>query len=134
MDRLTPRLTPTESLKLWSVYCRDNGHCWYCELPVPRRTHEQKLRATRDHVIPLSKNGPTSLENLRLAHQYCNTARMGLYQRPKNEIVTTIASLLTPTQIRVAQEDLEQARAKMERIQSRRARDAEFRQRRLAVQ
>jgi len=52
---------------------RDNFVCYLCEksvdMSLPRTS---KLGATLDHVIPVSKGGEDSLENLRLAHWVCN--------------------------------------------------------------
>jgi len=52
---------------------RDNFVCHICEVLVdmslPRTS---KQGATLDHVIPISKGGVDSLENLKLAHWICN--------------------------------------------------------------
>jgi hypothetical protein len=124
--------SPSESVKLKHIYHRDQGICWYCGMVVPRGTHLKKLRATRDHIMPISEGGKTTLENLRLAHAYCNSTRMGLYKRSKEEIVHTIKSLMTPKQVRLAQNDIQKNREWMERLQESRARDAEFARRRRA--
>ncbi len=57
---------------------------------------------------------------------------MGLYERPKSAIVATIQSLLTPTQIRMAQNEVKQNKESMARHLARMARNAEFAARRNA--
>jgi len=45
---------------------RDNGHCYLCGKPIdPRDLHF-------DHVVPLSKGGEHSNDNLRPSHALCN--------------------------------------------------------------
>ena len=48
--------------------------CGICGKPVDKSLkYPDPMSATVDHIIPLSKNGdPTSLDNLQLAHRYCN--------------------------------------------------------------
>jgi 5-methylcytosine-specific restriction endonuclease McrA len=52
---------------------RDNFICHICEqavdMSLPRTS---KFGATLDHVIPVSKGGVDSRENLKLAHWICN--------------------------------------------------------------
>lgn len=68
-----------------NVFLRDKGRCQYCGKRTPR--HE----ATYDHVIPRSKGGRTTWENIVIACVPCNRhkadrtpkqARMRLRQRP----------------------------------------------------
>ena len=51
------------------IYDRDAGICHLCRLPVRRED------ASVDHVIPLSKGGPSTMANLKLAHRRCNSAK-----------------------------------------------------------
>lgn len=48
--------------------------CGICGKPVDKSLKfPDPMSATVDHIIPLSKNGdPTDLDNLQLAHRYCN--------------------------------------------------------------
>jgi hypothetical protein len=46
---------------------RDGMTCHICEAPI-----ESKSDLHFDHVIPLSKGGPHSMENIRPAHAKCN--------------------------------------------------------------
>lgn len=52
------------------IFKRDGGVCWLCGMPIEHR-HEFTL----DHVIPKSKGGDNSYENLKVAHAYCNSVR-----------------------------------------------------------
>jgi Restriction endonuclease len=55
---------------------RDGFVCHICkqlvDMSLPRTS---KLGATLDHVIPISKGGVDSLENLKLAHWVCNVRK-----------------------------------------------------------
>ena len=48
--------------------------CGICGKPVDKSLKSpDPMAPTVDHIIPLAKNGdPTSLDNLQLAHRYCN--------------------------------------------------------------
>lgn len=51
------------------IFAADNGICHLCNEPVdPFDWH-------LDHVVPHSLGGPTSIENLRVAHPRCNTSK-----------------------------------------------------------
>lgn len=55
---------------------RDNWECWLCSLPVPKHTKPSDPNApTVDHVIPRSKGGHGTPDNIRLAHKRCNNLR-----------------------------------------------------------
>ena len=48
------------------VWLRDEGRCWICGGPLsPENWHV-------DHVIPISRGGPDTFENVRAAHPACN--------------------------------------------------------------
>jgi len=49
-----------------NVFLRDKGRCMYCGAELLRR------EATYDHVLPKSRGGQTSWENLVLACRSCN--------------------------------------------------------------
>lgn len=42
---------------------------------TPHATVWKKHRPTFDHIMPVSKGGPDTLENLQLAHAACNKAK-----------------------------------------------------------
>lgn len=48
--------------------------CGICGKPVDKTLkYPDPMSPTVDHIIPLNKNGdPVALENLQLAHRYCN--------------------------------------------------------------
>ena len=48
--------------------------CAICGKPVDKNLkYPHPMSATVDHIIPVAKNGdPASLDNLQLAHRYCN--------------------------------------------------------------
>lgn len=48
--------------------------CGICGKPVDKSLkYPDPMCATVDHIIPVSRNGdPTALDNLQLAHKYCN--------------------------------------------------------------
>lgn len=52
-----------------AIYQRDGMVCSICHLHVRRED------ASVDHVVPLSKGGPSTMDNLRLAHRRCNSSK-----------------------------------------------------------
>ena len=59
---------------------RDGDLCWICGLPLRFKQfgkvkHNHPMQASIDHVIPKSASGTYRLENLKLAHRYCNSHR-----------------------------------------------------------
>ena len=58
------------------IFDRDGWVCWLCEEPVdPSISRRDRLGATIDHVVPLSKGGADDPVNLRLAHRHCNNTK-----------------------------------------------------------
>lgn len=49
---------------------RDGMVCGICKEPI-----EKMSDVTIDHIEPASKGGTDKLENLRLAHEFCNNQR-----------------------------------------------------------
>lgn len=58
------------------VYLRDNGLCSLCEsfidLEYPAR---HPLSVSIDHIVPLSKGGHDTLDNVSVAHYGCNSRK-----------------------------------------------------------
>lgn len=62
-----------EVVEIEVVFARDNGICWLCGEDVnPLLKWPNHGYATLDHVIPLSKGGKHSYDNIKLAHMSCN--------------------------------------------------------------
>lgn len=66
-EYITPRRNP--AFTRFNVFLRDKWTCQYCATPY--KTHE----LTFDHVVPRSKGGRTSWENIVAACQCCNTRK-----------------------------------------------------------
>lgn len=49
-----------------NIWARDRGRCQYCNMQVPRASY------TYDHVLPKSRGGKTSWENIVTACAECN--------------------------------------------------------------
>lgn len=73
-----------KDIELMALYHRDNGVCHICgglcDLSDYWLTEDGNFVAGEgypsiDHVIPLSKGGKHSWENVKLAHKYCNTIK-----------------------------------------------------------
>lgn len=55
---------------------RDGWTCWLCGGTIdPHAPANSPGRATIDHLVPRSRGGTTTPENLRLAHKRCNGQR-----------------------------------------------------------
>lgn len=73
-----PYLTPRSAV-FHSLWTAQSGLCALCDKPMLRNRFEAphariwgKQRATFDHVVPRSKGGADTAENLQLAHARCN--------------------------------------------------------------
>ena len=68
---------------LEEVYERDNGICYICGKPCDWNDYEERdgvivygnKYPSRDHVIPKSKGGTNTWDNIRLAHRLCNSKK-----------------------------------------------------------
>lgn len=58
-----------EIVDLRIAYRKYDGNCGICGQHVPL------LRASFDHIVPLSKGGPHKLDNLQPAHFSCNSRK-----------------------------------------------------------
>lgn len=66
---LTRGAPNAERFTLDEIYERDGRICHLCSKPVDRQ------QATMDHVIPVTKGGPHTRANVKLAHRGCNTRK-----------------------------------------------------------
>lgn len=56
-----------------TLFERDNWMCHLCDRRINRRLRLPNWwAATIDHVIPLSKGGTHTWDNVRASHAYCN--------------------------------------------------------------
>lgn len=66
-----------------SVYKRDNGICalcgGLCDFGDIRDGVVGPAYPTVDHIIPLSKGGPHTWDNVQLAHFFCNSVKRDVY-------------------------------------------------------
>lgn len=71
-------------ITLQKLYKRDSGTCWICGKQCDYNDYELSedgffiVRANYpsiDHVMPLSRGGLHSWDNVKLAHHYCNTLK-----------------------------------------------------------
>lgn len=70
-------------ISLVALYRRDAGRCWLCGGECDWSDREETRAAivcgdkypSIDHVVPLSKGGEHSWENVRLAHRICNSIK-----------------------------------------------------------
>ena len=65
-NKLLKRFTPKVAYSRKNVQIRDNHTCQYCGA---------KEKLTLDHVIPISKGGPSSWENVVTACSPCNSKK-----------------------------------------------------------
>jgi len=72
LDRYRARIRSNpyiEAVYLDVLYVRDKGICQICLERCPR------TEASRDHIIPVTRGGPTSYSNMVLAHKRCNSRK-----------------------------------------------------------
>ncbi|MBR4406045.1 MAG: HNH endonuclease [Bacteroidaceae bacterium] len=62
--------------------------CAICGKPVDKSIkYPDPMSPTVDHIIPVSKNGdPVSLDNLQLAHRYCNRMKSDKLPSPTRQV------------------------------------------------
>ena len=57
------------------VFERDNWTCYLCGIKVERAKQYKPNRATIDHVIPLSKGGSHTYDNVKTCCNWCNCSK-----------------------------------------------------------
>jgi len=79
MRAIVSTMKTAQHIRLFNdVFARDGGCCVYCGIPARRPGRGVKRAsdlATLDHVVPRSRGGPLTRENLVLACFACNNAR-----------------------------------------------------------
>jgi 5-methylcytosine-specific restriction endonuclease McrA len=59
-----------------AVFERDEGTCWLCHEPIDwALSGWDRWGFTIDHVVPISKGGIDTFENVKSAHRSCNSRR-----------------------------------------------------------
>lgn len=68
-----------ETITLKSLIKRDGGICQICGRPTDKdditNGHIGRMYPTLDHIIPLSKGGTHTWDNVQLAHMSCNAGK-----------------------------------------------------------
>lgn len=65
-----------ERLHWRGVGAEDGWICHLCALPVdPDEPYWSKMGPTLDHVVPVSRGGTHTRDNVKLAHRSCNSAK-----------------------------------------------------------
>ena len=74
--RVLKRTTRIESINEKIVFMRDGWICQHCKKRVDKRfKHPNPMCASLDHIIPLSKGGTHTYDNVQLAHLGCNSSK-----------------------------------------------------------
>lgn len=72
-DKSLARKFGVEVIDSYSIFVRDNWICQYCGKPVnPDEKYPSLQSPSLDHIIPISKGGKHTQENLQLVHLDCN--------------------------------------------------------------
>lgn len=66
---------PYDKILPSELYLRDKGICGICNLAVKEGSTEQSI----DHIIPLSRGGTHTWDNVQLAHINCNKSKGNKY-------------------------------------------------------
>lgn len=65
--------TKVENFSVAEVYERDGWVCQLCKKKVNRKLkHPHPLSASLDHIVPLSRGGSHTMNNVHLTHLICN--------------------------------------------------------------
>lgn len=60
----------------WEIFERDGWRCMICMLPIRREVDRLHLQAaTIDHIVPLSRGGSHTRDNVQCAHRICNSLK-----------------------------------------------------------
>lgn len=63
-------------INIYNIYKRDRWKCGICGLRVNTKLkHPHPYSASLDHIIPLSKGGSHTPDNVQLAHLRCNLSK-----------------------------------------------------------
>lgn len=74
--RAQKRGTQAEDIRPIDIYERDGWLCGLCSTTVdPGRAWPDRMSPSLDHILPLSKGGTHTHENVQLAHLTCNVSK-----------------------------------------------------------
>lgn len=74
--RALKRTTRVERISEKIVYLRDGGICQHCKKRVDKKLkNRHPMSASLDHIVPLSKGGTHTYNNVQLAHLGCNVSK-----------------------------------------------------------
>lgn len=72
-----------EKIDVLAVFERDNWTCQICDIRVNREAvHPDSMAPTIDHIVPVSKGGAHTWDNVRCAHSICNTRKNAKIPEP----------------------------------------------------
>ena len=96
-ERIKNQSNIDKDISLTALYERDGGVCWLCGDVCDWEDCDERISAsgkkyvatgrmypTVDHVVPLSKGGTHTWDNVKLAHKSCNISK-------KDKIVSVVA-------------------------------------------
>ena len=74
--RARKRSVEIENFDSFEIFERDEWVCKLCGKQVDKNLkYPDPLCPSLDHIIPLSKNGPHTRDNVQLAHLFCNLSK-----------------------------------------------------------
>lgn len=75
------------------LIARDGANCYICDCPLtPPMPPDKQIRTsmTVDHVVPISKGGTSTLDNLKLCCYGCNRSKGSKQYRKKKKVKWTV--------------------------------------------
>ncbi len=72
---LFPELDRVQRKELRKALVARTGHCAYCGRPFVHTSNRNNSRPTLDHVVPLSKGGKHTIDNLAVICFSCNSLK-----------------------------------------------------------
>lgn len=70
------RISSVEKFSRWDIFERDGWICQLCHEPIDAALDGRKpFGPTLDHIIPVSRGGTHTQDNVQLAHRRCNSQK-----------------------------------------------------------
>ena len=81
-------------LNITKLMARDGDRCAICREPLNRKIKDRydPFYVTFDHRVPVSAGGLSTLDNLQLAHRFCNQERGNAPWTDEEELDNLVAS------------------------------------------